>query len=377
MDTKKQDTIAKLYALRAGLSVISQKKDAVSSIYAQCDKSISAYNRQQTQEKNERENVEKQLESAQIRINSKTHSNVLKFTANILLLILSLGLLIVIGLYAFYSTYCQVMLDSSEMEPWWDGLSFFTFIPACILTVVALVFFIIRLIKFIANTTDIIKSTHINRSIIREARSNIPKYENQIKEIETRLSTIQSYKDTAKKKASIASLPYITECNIIDKALIKSFSTFIDPRDWEHIDLIIFFMESGRADSMKEALQQVDQEVRTNRIIGAIQNAGIQISQAISEGLSSMQTTMVKCFSIISTQINIISTQQMNALAQLSNRINDISGQLKAVSTNLNNINFSKALSAKSNATSEQLISDVHYMRTLAENAEIRRRNNT
>ena len=39
-------------------------------------------------------------------------------------------------------------------------------------------------------------------------------------------------------------------------------------------------------------------------------------------------------------------------------------------------INVQNALQAKANATGAALVSDMNYMRTLAENAEVRRRNN-
>lgn len=44
------------------------------------------------------------------------------------------------------------------------------------------------------------------------------------------------------------------------KILELAVETFplIDFRDWENIDLIIYYFETGRADDMKEALQLVD-----------------------------------------------------------------------------------------------------------------------
>ena len=53
-------------------------------------------------------------------------------------------------------------------------------------------------------------------------------------------------------------------------ALITEFSSVLDPRDWANIDLIIFYYETGRADTLKEALQQVDRQRQNEALIKAI-----------------------------------------------------------------------------------------------------------
>ena len=52
--------------------------------------------------------------------------------------------------------------------------------------------------------------------------------------------------------------------------LVAQFKSVLDIRDWKYIDLIIFYFESGRADTLKESLQQVDRPVQTDEILKEI-----------------------------------------------------------------------------------------------------------
>ena len=69
--------------------------------------------------------------------------------------------------------------------------------------------------------------------------------------------------------------------------------TIIDSRDWGVLDLIIYAIETGRADSVKEALQTADQERRNDALVGAVASAHQEISKAILA--SSHQTQHVIC----------------------------------------------------------------------------------
>ncbi len=90
-----------------------------------------------------------------------------------------------------------------------------------------------------------------------------------------------------------------------------------------------------------------------------------------------MQQNMVKCFALISRQIQVVSEQQAAQIRDLTDSVNSmkstVGSSLAALSAS---INVQNALQAKANATSAQLVGDMNYMRTLADNAEVRRRNN-
>lgn len=116
--------------------------------------------------------------------------------------------------------------------------------------------------------------------------------------------------------------------------LEKEYSALLDPRDWKYVDLVIFYFETGRAETMKEALQLVEREVQTQRIVGAIEMASERVCRTIT-------TAAV----VISTQLNVISAQLGTVVRQQE---------------------IQNALLAKANTTSEQLMSDAQFIKRYA-----------
>ncbi len=151
-------------------------------------------------------------------------------------------------------------------------------------------------------------------------------------------------------------------CQAVYTALEKQYSPLLDVRDWQHIDLLIFYFETRRADSMKEALQLVDRQVQTNSILQAIQTASAEITDTIRVSVSRMAQIVGNGFALLSNQLGQLQRTQNLQLMQMNEMINEQK--------------MLKALQQKANVNSMQLMEDVKYMRTLSENAEIRRRNN-
>lgn len=156
--------------------------------------------------------------------------------------------------------------------------------------------------------------------------------------------------ETAIKQES-QQVEYIkSEFNQIFRALQDEFSSLLDVRDWENVDLVIYFMETGRADTIKEALQQVDMEKRTKRIVNTIQEATERICSTIAIGFATLNASMRQCFAVIESRIaeqNALLSQQNDALAEL-----------------VSAANMSNALIAKQNTTSEKLMKDVKALKT-------------
>lgn len=65
----------------------------------------------------------------------------------------------------------------------------------------------------------------------------------------------------------------VSNCNLFYRELLEQFSSLLDERDWKNLDLVIYQIETGRADSIKEALHQVDRELQTERIVKSVFNA--------------------------------------------------------------------------------------------------------
>ena len=216
------------------------------------------------------------------------------------------------------------------------------------------------------------KTADEHRAYLQKAKSLVAQQKQKLAAIEKKYPPLHA---KAREQAASAVAPVIDGCNVLNAALEKEFGAFLDERDWKHLDLIIFCFETGRADSFKEALQQVDREVQTNRIVGAIENAGTLIARTIHTGMTALRADMVRCFSLLSEQIDSLGRQQLDAIGKLSQQVEGMSAQVKGLSAEVGKLDFSHALAAKASVSSEQLAEDMHYMRTLAENAGARRRN--
>ncbi len=138
-------------------------------------------------------------------------------------------------------------------------------------------------------------------------------------------------------------------CKQIYRALQDEYSTVLDSRDWQNIDLIIYFIETGRAYTIKEALQQVDMEKRTNHIIQTIRDATERICSTISIGFATLNDSITKCFAVLESRI-----AEQNILLQQQN-----THILELVST----ANMSNSLIAKQNVSSEKLMKDIKLLR--------------
>lgn len=77
----------------------------------------------------------------------------------------------------------------------------------------------------------------------------------------------------------------------------------IDFRDWENVDLLIYYFETGRADDMKEALQLVDKQRQTDQITRAIAMASATISKSIDMSLRNLGGALAQSFSVLSRQM--------------------------------------------------------------------------
>lgn len=172
-----------------------------------------------------------------------------------------------------------------------------------------------------------------NIARIEHLLSDLPALQEKVKDVETKTPVVvKGIRDTAA---------------VYYNALQAEFNSFIDERDWQYLDLIIYYFETRRADTVKEALHLVDREIQTQRIQQTIIAAAEQICHTISAGFARLQDTMVYCFNSLSAQI-------AQSTGRISSQLSDLTSAAR-----MNN-----ALQAKANITSEQLVKAVRQIQT-------------
>ena len=154
-------------------------------------------------------------------------------------------------------------------------------------------------------------------------------------------------------------------------ALTDTFSKKLDVRDWNNIDLIIYYLETQRADTIKEALQLADREKQTERIEVAMSKATEEITRQIEAGVNYLENYMGKCTSLLSDHIANCSSAIIKQVSSLESEMINHNSKIDSISTYLtklsSQVNMNNALRKKANVCSAQLVEDVHQLRMLAD----------
>ena len=367
---QKNQMLADLYALRAGMSAISIERDkfgvkekAYSDAKRKVDCACYEYENAENSvsrcdEYDKKDSLQKTEEKVKLdRTFKKT-------------VIGSLGAGIVGALipwFFYFATSGDYGQDSKYGYSYWKE---YLIASACILGIIFVVGLAFALIVKVSNGKDLQKR-------IKEGSG---KSKQDLKDAKARLSQAVADCDSAQKALAIVSKDYEKVKSVSTKlsqemynALVAQFKSVLDIRDWEHIDLIIFNFETGRADTLKEALQQVDRRVQTDEIIEAIESAGSSIAATINVTMRELRSDLNKSFNRLSEQLAIQHAEQMTALGNINRNIertNESIEKLQSATENngktLENIssaaNLNNALIAKIGCDSMSLMDDVNYM---------------
>lgn len=226
------------------------------------------------------------------------------------------------------------------------------------------------------------KRIKLRQEDILESKTCIAELEKEKAAIKADLDRIVHGKEQEKQSMQIK-LDRVTENQRMDQTIRKyvqagellyaglqcEFRTLLDERDWENLDYIIYMLETGRAYSLKEALQQVDAERRADRIVNAIQIASERISATFADGMRRMGALVTQCCYELSY---IVSSFRQDLRFQSE----QMQGIMSRVGNLTNQVSLGNALQAKANTTSLQIMQDVRTMREHSDYADWRYRNN-
>lgn len=152
------------------------------------------------------------------------------------------------------------------------------------------------------------------------------------------VAELESIKD---EKAELAE-----ELRPVYYATVDAYSNMIDERDWEYLDVVIYYFETKRADSIKEALQLVDRMVQTNMIISAVETASKDIQGCIYNAC------------------RVLSDKITAACDRICSGLNSVVGAVNMQSTLLvSAVDMQNALYEQSNRTSSQMAADIKYIK--------------
>lgn len=402
---EKQEILANLLGIRAGLSAISQESDVIKACEGRSqmvrdeedDLRVSLRNSknllaeaENDYRKNvsEVENAKKEYERVKAgRFNSKeydyidqeanrkvskpkffipsgelcdSYSDELELTASGHIWLWSSIVPVIISLFIGFCSQNPSSLVRSIAFIGWFGFLFYPIV--CTLSYI---------IRRIAYGIRLSRNKRTQESLLLEKRKE--EYNVATKKLELAHSTLNNRKgfveSTNTKITKYDSLTPIRENNriieshakrskAIHDSLIATYSDFLSVSEWKYVDLIVYYISTGRADTMKEALQLLDRQVQTNQIISAISIAKDEVRATVENSMLKLGEALSQSFNMLNANITRIgySIEDMGTQMQSSQRaIESASGRLLSA-TEMNN-----ALLKKSNETSETLLNDLRY----------------
>lgn len=337
---KKKETLAQLYALRAGLSVISIEKDKVTSIFNEYEQKCDQYDRLVSAGKQDVEIKENELKLKQSEYNkskafmSETGGDELntyvqevhqRRSATIFWSILSIICwtgAIALFIFGALSLFTDIV---DNAVPYLDDIGLFLGVPLAIGLIV--LFFMVIKEKVSSNSaaykSALIKLDETHRKYSMEEKQK--RLDNASRAYELAKSEKQSRANAAIESNNSArkeldeymgfTLQTATQskemCEQIYSELAAAYGEILDERDWQYVDMYIYLYETDRADSKKEALQLIDRYEHDKILTETIEKAGREVRISIENGLSRLQSSMENCFRGLSEQLSIMHSETM------------------------------------------------------------------
>lgn len=378
-----KELLAELYTLRAGLSTISLKKDKLEVEKEELKRSKNALSNRTSEELKLAElkhdfNI---LESIKI---DKSHFNKTNKIWQISVALVPSA--IIFSMVFMLEVVSEPNGETSRMlipefilkKGFTAQLVFSALFPVFLAFLIIVVLTIIestirkyRNNKFYLSELDKINKEKSRLKILIEKEEKIverKKIEQQELKEQRQLNYLTMKNEYENNSNLIISSAKDTYSKLVDK-----FKNMLDVRDWQYLDLIIYYIETGRADSIKEALLQVDRKMQMNMIVEAIANAATKITETINTSLLSIQNEININFKNLSELLTKNHNEQMCAIVSIENDLFQTNLNISKMANNIDNCGkyikklstydgLYDALIAKLNVNSYKIIDDVNFM---------------
>lgn len=351
MVENKEEILSQLYCIKAGLSVISIEADKMSAMETEIQEATTACERN-SQELTFAKNT---LAEDRKIFAKNTGVEIWRYTKILLKVLVVLGGIVgavVFGIMAFSGLkdgldIKAMVEDQGKMA---DAMLSLIYIPLAMLCVIAIPVGLKILSKIRVNGSGY-RATQSTQSA-RELRQ-------RIKECEDVIPTLNERKANAlavygKNKGACIAL-----ANDTYRFLVNNYTDYIHENDFQYVDLLIYYYETGRVDTLKEALNKVDDEVRFGILIKTIERESSRICDTIERSVSLLSYKLDSHFEKIGKQLDLQHRQTQTALDRISKGISESNARAQDLS---NGQAVSNSLLQKINTNSTKLAEDASRM---------------
>ena len=379
----KNEILAQLYAIKAVLSIISQEKDKITkqeSILQKIDNDLNHAKAELSRYKESARQFEQQVDDFESRLKNpkvdhvKKHYIEPKATWWIYVVMFFVGMILPVAIGAAIGG--QKWFDSMvSVAVTWGGA-----FAGLIITIPIHK----KMRKKAEAKADAQAEEEYQRALQRERQHQTAQIKKQLDNNKASLSVNKQHQESWQNKVDELTDKFNVQYAIYTEqkdlslgvaktvydALIAEYATVLDPRDWKNIDFIIFYYETGRVDTIKEALIHVDKQRQTETIANAIKQASQEISSTINTSMTMLRADLNTCFGALSTQLDKSMQIQLQALEQsnvalgaLSGSVSDLGSKLQTSLNALGNEQaLTNALLDKVATSSDTLVNDLNYV---------------
>lgn len=361
----RKEILSKLFTIRAGLSVINLQKDKLDKD----EQDLKRIDGNLKSKQNKCKYEQRTISSLQNDISANEHrisDEIDKFPGTVsadisvnfeesMLCFLGLLLLPALVVSAVWALFRYLWHDSLDHEiPYLDLLLHWGIVFVGFALIIALLIWIFSAVK------DIISDVNKKKENMQAAQKNILNAKAQVKEhreeaalLSSEIEKIKVIRDSTAEKNEKRKQEILPPTRSMHKTLVKTYESFLSPRDWKHIDLLIYYIDTGRADSIKEALQQVDMQMRMNTLVETISVASNAICTTIKTSINTLRQDLDRNFQALAFQLK----QQNEVLGTIKTEVgtmrSEVDSKLESISSNQS---MQNALLTKINVSSEELV---------------------
>lgn len=377
MENNKQEILSRLFAIRAGLSTISLEKDKL----CKCGENVQNINQKMEQCKR---NIEIQLGSIEyyeghianekdaiIQTNTQKNKNDLMQSSVAKMVIESILISLAAVVAAIIPLFVIALIIDLVVEIF-SGKDVMEYEYIIIAEVI--VFIVAFSISFFPRYKQYNWTKQCNE---KSYESKLNQHNNRIISDKQNINEHNCLKNKYESEYEKYNIEYKEAVNIFENTkkqvtltvqtlfdyMMEEFNDFLDYRDWQNVDLIIFYIETRRAETLKEALYQVDRQNQADAIVRACN----EIAVGIRNLSNSVINTISNCFSHLENKINEQYNSQMRMFKDMNNSLNleldcmksNVAEHIKTISSQQS---IQNALISKIEVNTNELAEDMRYV---------------
>lgn len=388
-ESKTQDLIDSLYTLRAGMSIIAQEKTVMDNIILQGKrKSETIINNARQKVINGQkkcENIGKQLSESKNNEEQYRGGHRLKLLQGLIKNLFCFVVVIAMFAIAVAPIVWAIMIDLALKGKFGDYNSLpnwlfsdivdindskstvilgnVIFIVVGLLLLALAIYLLYKIIndwywfdspiykKIIRNIT---RKKNYRKAVQKSERLRLElkNAQNELKLLNKNLEDENRKADEILKQAQTEALPHRKAAVALLQLLNHTFMDIIDIRDWSNVDMLIYSLETKRAETMKEAFAIVDSERRMERLTAAIDYASKEVCRTLNSAFNRTNRLIENGFSKLCTSLSAMEYQ-------MASMHNDFKQQSSYLSSIVTQNNFQNALIQQSNVSTAEMSKNI------------------